>query len=163
VTVTRAGRLVLFVLAAASPGWIAATEEPQSPGVESAEEILRAPPSESSYGETRRCLRSNRIDRTRVLSNQHIVFETSRTERWLVQMPIPCPGLRAGSALAFERKGPDVCAMDIVRVIVNTGMGAGQRGAACQLAPFERVSQDQVDALRQAIAAERRGKPAAGG
>lgn len=124
------------------------------PPAETAEEIMRADPGENDYGTAERCLRSDRIVRTRVLGDRHIAFEMRGDERWLVQLPVPCPALRPGVKLAFERGGPRLCEFDDVRVLIETGSTA-RLGPSCRLAEFESVTPDQIAALRQALRQQR--------
>ena len=145
------GRICIFgALALACALAVAAVEEPPAPA-ETAEEILRADPDETDYGTANKCIRSQRVVRTRILSNRHIVFEMPRSERFLVTLPMPCPELRPGAKLAFERGGPRLCEFDDVRVLIETGLDYARLGPTCRLAHFESVTPDQVDALRQAL------------
>jgi hypothetical protein len=129
-------------------------------GAESPAEILTAEPVEDDYARTEECLVSSRIDRVRILSDRHIVFQTGREEWWLAQLQAPCPWMRASSKLAFEQKGSRLCAFDIARVVDEQRPGMTV-GPACFLPRFESVTPDQVDALRQALKDAKRGKATA--
>jgi hypothetical protein len=146
--------LSVWGTAVGTEGGDAAAQSPAQP--ETVEDILKADPEENDYGTHEKCIRSQRIVRTRVLSNRHILFEMPRSERWLVTLPLPCPQLYPGSKLAFERGGPRLCEFDDVRVLIETGMATARLGPTCRLANFESVTPAQVDALRQALRQQRK-------
>jgi hypothetical protein len=148
----------LAALATSMPLVLHGAEAAAPTGVESAEQIIATPATDESYLDTYRCLRADKIARTRVLSNRHVVFEMRRAERWLVQLPVACPGLTPGTRVALQRGGSGLCDTDFVRPIQETGLGTGRLGPPCRLARFEPVTREQVEALRQAL----RGDNAAG-
>jgi hypothetical protein len=146
------GRIAMSLALACAAPYLAAVEESAAANqAETVEEILRADPDQSDYGTAEKCIRSQRIVRTRVLSNRHILFELPRGERWLVTLPMPCPELRPGAKLAFERSGPRLCEFDDVRVLIETGLDTARLGPTCRLSTFESVTPEQVEALRHVL------------
>jgi len=146
------GPLAMSLALVCAAPHVAAAEASAPPSrAETVEEILRADPDQSDYDTAEKCIRSQRIVRTRVLSNRHILFELPRDERWLVTLPMPCPELRPGAKLAFERSGPRLCEFDDVRVLIETGLDTARLGPTCRLSTFESVTPEQVDALRHAL------------
>lgn len=128
----------------------------------SVEDVVTEAASDDDYIEAKKCLRADTIDRIRPLSDRHIVLETGRNERWLLQLPMRCPGLRPDAKLAFEQHGFNVCEWDFVRVVYDDGLAGATLGARCRLPKFESVTRDQVDALRVELKNRRRGaRPAA--
>lgn len=120
------------------------------------DEILAAETVADDHVESRRCIRSDGIDRIDVLSGSHIVFQTSRTERWLVQLSMRCPGLAPSSKIALEQNQFRLCEFDTVRVVYDNPIGGIDLGPRCQLGQFEAVSPEQVAALREEFAARKR-------
>lgn len=120
------------------------------------DQILDEESVADDHVETRRCIRSDGIDRIDVLSGSHIVFQTSRTERWLVQLSMRCPGLSPSSKIALEQNQFRLCEFDTVRVVYDNPIGGVDLGPRCQLGKFEAVSAEQVAALREELAARNR-------
>lgn len=96
-----------------------------------------------------RCLHLSRLERTEVLNNRQILFETRGGHHYLNTLPHPCPGLRRNSTLLFRTSIDLVCDVDVVTVL--DGYGWGMRpGASCGLGKFEPVDADEVKQLREA-------------
>ena len=132
---------------AAAPSAPASTD-PASPAAAptgpSVDEILSSNDT-GEYAKTRKCLHTDSIRQTRVLNESYIVFETTRTERWLAKLAPSCPGLRPDSLLAFDTRNPQLCAWDSVRVVLDQGGsrpgaafldGMGPTGALGSATPF---------------------------
>jgi uncharacterized protein DUF6491 len=115
------------------------------------DEILSNNGDAGDYAKTQRCLRSDAIEHTRILNDRYIVFETSRTERWLVKLDQPCPGLAPHATLEFDARPTGICEWNDLRVITSYGPGFPTRGPPCRLPAFQPVTQEQVDALREAL------------
>jgi len=135
--------LLLAVIAGAS----GAAEAPPS-----VDDILAGNTNDGGYAKTQHCLRLDSISRTRILNDRYVVFETGRSERWLAKLPQKCPMLRPDSKLEFDTRDSRVCQWDEVRVLIETSPGRFPTpGPPCQLPEFHQISQQQVDALREAL------------
>ena len=154
-------RWTMYVLAALLLG-VRADADP-TPDVDA---ILSSSGDTGDYAKTQKCLRSDAIQHTRILNDRYIVFETSRTERWLVKLDQPCPGLAPHATLEFDTRPSGICEWNDVRVVRDSGLGSdylggfgypgggtglAQRGPPCRLPAFQPVTQAQVDALREAL------------
>jgi hypothetical protein len=117
----------------------------------SVDDVLSGKTNDGEYTSTKRCLRSDSIVRARPLNDRYIVFETGRTERWLAKLTQPCPQLRPDAKLMYETRNDLICEWDDVRVMFDNGLAAPTLGPRCQLPSFQQITQQQVDALRQAL------------
>jgi hypothetical protein len=118
----------------------------------SVDAILSGATNDGGYAKTQRCLRTDMISRTRVLNDRYIVFETGRSQRWLAKLGQACPMLRPDSKLQFDVRDPRLCQWDAVRVLLDNGPGRFPTpGPPCQMPEFQEVTQQQVDALREAL------------
>ncbi|NJN51650.1 MAG: hypothetical protein HC809_07575 [Gammaproteobacteria bacterium] len=79
------------------------------------------------------------------------MFETSRSERWLVQLGMRCPGLTPSSQVALEKDQFRLCEFDSVRVAYSNPFGGIELGPRCQLARFESVTDAQITVLREQL------------
>ena len=119
------------------------------------DDILSSKTNDGDYAKTQRCIRGDAIMQTRILNDRYIVFETGRSERWLVKLSQTCPGLNPDSKLQFETRSARLCEWDDVRVLLDNGIGYPMPGPRCQLPSFQQVSKEQVDQLREALKLER--------
>ncbi len=104
---------------------------------------------------TERCLATSRIRTHEVLDAQHLVFVMSNKERYLVQFPHRCIGLRRGNAISYETRSSRLCKMDSIRPLEYRG-SAIERGIPCYIDEFQKVTPEQVDFLKEALRAQRK-------
>lgn len=119
--------------------------------------ILSEPASEDEYGGATRCLRTSDFRRVEILDSKRLVFYGRGDARWLNQLPKPCPGLRRNDTLRFDMRSSRLCQHDGFGSVDPFGPSMG---ISCYLAQFEPVSPEQVEMLKDALRAEREGRPA---
>jgi hypothetical protein len=110
--------LILPLLLVAAPA-LAQTEAPA------------APP------ETRQCLQLTQVRSNSVVDDQTIDFELRDGSVWRSRLPRSCPGLNFNRAFTYSTTIPQLCNVDIIRVIVQGNPGI--IGASCGLGKFERL------------------------
>lgn len=135
----------------------ASSDAPQASLEERARDILSEPASEEGYSDATRCIRAADFRRVEILDSQRLVFYGRGDTRWLNQLPRPCPGLRRRDTLRFDMRGHRLCQHDGFASVDS--FGSGMRSVECYLAPFEPVSPEQVEMLKDALRAEREVKP----
>ena len=116
-----------------------------------AEQILANPLKESDYARKVRCLAAARYRRVEIVGNMALAFHGRRDEVWLNVLPRRCPGLRKNMVLAIERGSLRVCARDRFR-----GLSPGSLDlptSICALGPFEPMTREHLDAMRDALVA----------
>ncbi|RMF17876.1 MAG: hypothetical protein D6757_00620 [Alphaproteobacteria bacterium] len=89
-------------------------------------------------GRTARCLHLERIDTTKILDRQHILFRMRGGQLYLNTLPHACPGLTRDRALSYSLSMPELCDLDIVTVIDT---GTHQEVGSCGLGKFEEVKE----------------------
>lgn len=112
------------------------------------EQILNQDPQKEDYVEERNCLSVHRIRTVKVLDDQHVVFETRRGKRYLVQFKHRCFGLKANRPISYEVNSSQVCKFDSIRGLENFG-GRLQPGQRCQIPGFQSISEEQVVLLKE--------------
>lgn len=128
---------------------------------DAADEVL--PPLEELFGRgaedpgdyQERCINTRNIRTHRILDAQHIVFEMRRGELFLVQFPRRCFGLRRGDPITYRSTSARLCKLDDIRPL-QFGHRGMEPGFPCFIPGFQRVSEDQVGYLKEAISARRR-------
>lgn len=110
--------LILLLLLVAAPA-LAQTEPPA------------APP------ETRNCLQLMQIRSNTVVDGQAIDFRLRDGSVWRNRLPRACPTLGFNQAFSYSTSIPQLCNVDIIRVIVQGNPGI--IGASCGLGKFERL------------------------
>ena len=146
----------LFLSATASAAQMSSDEkgEEQASSSDSAEagptleQILNQDPQKEDYVEERNCLSVHRIRTVKVLDDQHVVFETRRGKRYLVQFKHRCFGLKANRPISYEVNSSQVCKFDSIRGLENFG-GRLQPGQRCQIPGFQSISEEQVVSLKK--------------
>ncbi len=101
-----------------------------------------------------RCINTRNIRTHRILDSQHIVFEMRRGELFLVQFPRRCFGLRRGDPISYESTSARLCKLDDIRPL-QFGHRGMEPGFPCFIPGFQRVSEDQVNFLKEALQARR--------
>jgi hypothetical protein len=172
-----ASLLLLALLAQLAPALVAAeTEDPaaadapevseaaESEGIEDLDAAVREileRPVEDEEVDSNRCINRAQISRTIVLDERRIAFVLrGGNEIWLNQLRTRCPGLRDGMALEIQGgTSMRLCRMDSIAGIDMSmaRMRVDPRiTGTCLLGDFERISEDQLSLLREALQEERR-------
>jgi hypothetical protein len=96
-----------------------------------------APPAApEAVPETRQCLSVAAIRGSNVVNSRTIDFTLRDGSVWRSRLPQPCPQLGTERAFSYQTGIPQLCAQDIITVIVP--VSGTLSGARCGLAPFEK-------------------------
>jgi hypothetical protein len=82
------------------------------------------------------CIPLQRIQSTRVLDDQTILFELTGKETLVNRLPHRCPGLGFEKGFGYKTSISQLCSQDIIWVLTHMGSGL-ERGASCGLGSFE--------------------------
>jgi hypothetical protein len=91
------------------------------------------------------CIPLQRIQNTRVLDDQTILFELRGNETLVNRLPHHCPGLGFEKSFGYKTSISQLCSQDIIWVITHVGSGL-DRGASCGLGKFEPYVAPETDA-----------------
>lgn len=78
------------------------------------------------------CIRHQSIRRTKVLDDNHIIFEMRNKKYFLNTLDHHCPRLGLERAITYNIRGGRLCNVDVVSVLDSLGIGA-----TCFLGKFE--------------------------
>ena len=93
--------------------------------------------SEPAPPETLNCLQLMQIRSNTVVDGQTIDFRLRDGSVWRNRLPRACPTLGFNQAFSYSTSIPQLCNVDIIRVIVQGNPGI--IGASCGLGKFERL------------------------
>lgn len=104
----------------------------------------RAPvsPAARVVGEPTNCIPRSQFRETRIRDDSTIDFMRTSTTGWRNTLSNRCPGLRSANAFTFRSTGSQVCSVDVIHVLQNTG-GRPSRGAGCGLGQFVPIEIDR--------------------
>jgi len=91
--------------------------------------------AEASVATDKRCLPISGIASTRVVDNQHIVFQMRNGDAWMNELPRKCPGLSKRDPIMYKTSQSQLCDLDIITVLNSAG-GGYMPGASCGLGRF---------------------------
>ncbi len=97
----------------------------------------------------RHCLSLIRIKNSYVLDKNSILFKTVNNEYYVNRLPHACPGLTRTSPIMYRTSLNELCDLDIITVLDNTGFGLLPQ-ASCGLGLFSPVSEAEALALKKA-------------
>lgn len=100
----------------------------------------------------KRCLDLIRIENTTVVDNKHIVFHLSGGQMYLNTLDHPCVGLNDHDPFSYEARMDQLCDLDMITVLHQQGGMLVRSGPSCGIGKFEKVTKDQVDMLKRAVA-----------
>jgi len=89
-------------------------------------------------GELTNCIQPNRIHDTRVLDDQHILFDMVGSQYYINELPNKCNSLGVYKAFSYQVRGSSLCSMDSIKVFTNSPAA----GSTCGLGKFEEVTKD---------------------
>ncbi len=84
-------------------------------------------------GKVERCISVNRIDRSDVIDDYHILFEMKGKKAYLNKLPRRCSRLGFERAFSYKLHNSRLCNVDIITVFDSTG---GIQGPSCGLGKF---------------------------
>lgn len=121
------------------------------------EALLAETPEEPDYQTTERCISRRQVTHYEVLDSSLMLVHGRRGKVWINQFPRKCVGLRRDMTFVQEVRGSQVCANDSFYARQQwEGLGGiGLRGANlgsvhCAFAPFERVTAQQAEMIKEA-------------
>jgi len=91
------------------------------------------------------CIPLQRIESTKVLDDQTILFELRGNETLVNRLPHRCPGLGFEKSFGYKTSISQLCSQDIIWVVTHMGSGL-DRGASCGLGRFEPYVAPETDA-----------------
>ena len=135
-------------------GCLVAAEESELEFSPEIEKLLNETSDEDAYTNSLRCLPVRSVRATRILDDQHVVFEMPRKTYYLVRFEHRCFGLRRDSALIYETRSMQLCRMDPIRAGNATGIGT-DIGPPCRIPGFTEVTREQVALLSDTLKNQR--------
>ncbi|HNP37019.1 MAG TPA: DUF6491 family protein [Woeseiaceae bacterium] len=112
-----------------------------------AEPVTRHAATGDDNSDAVHCLSTIRIKQSDVLDNQNILFEMTDRSTFLNVLPYPCPGLSPQKPFMYRTSINQLCDLDIVTVLDNTGFGL-MPGASCGLGDFRPIDEAAAKALK---------------
>lgn len=103
--------------------------------------------ADGEFGESQKCVNTNRISHTKIIDDRTIVFHMYGSVTYLNRLPRRCNGLRTAGAFSYDLRTPRLCDIDTIRVVDYFG-GAMRAGIGCPLGEFQLISDEQLDLLR---------------
>lgn len=120
--------------------------------------LLAEDTGDTDYQTTERCISRRQVTRYEVLDSNLMLVHGRRGKVWINQFQHKCVGLRRNMTLVQEVRGSQVCANDsfYARQHWERLDGIGRRGANlgsvhCSFAPFELVSVEQANIIKEAV------------
>lgn len=96
-----------------------------------------------------RCVALSRISNTEVVDDQNILFHMRGGDIFVNRLPYRCPGLRRDRIIMYRTSVQQLCDLDVITVLDNTGFGFTP-GPSCGLGRFYPVSREEADNLKKA-------------
>jgi hypothetical protein len=97
-----------------------------------------------------RCVALNRVSNTEVIDDQNILFHMRGGDIFVNRLPYRCPGLRRDRVIMYRTSAQQLCDLDVITVLDNTGFGFTP-GPSCGLGRFYPVSKEEADKLKKAL------------
>ncbi len=92
------------------------------------------------------CLSLTRVERTRVLDDQTILFYMRDDRVYRNFLPRKCPGLAQQNRFSYESSTGQLCNVDTVTVLEQWA-GRLEAGFTCRLGDFHPISPDEIEDL----------------
>ncbi|SIN59720.1 hypothetical protein SAMN02745824_0253 [Parasphingorhabdus marina DSM 22363] len=92
----------------------------------------------TEIGEPENCIRRSQIRSTDVISDSIIDFKMRGGDIYRNTLPNRCSGLAFEEAFSYRTSVNQLCSVDIIRVIDNSGGGIRERNA-CGLGKFQKI------------------------
>ena len=98
----------------------------------------KTPEPVRAIGEPKNCVSIPQIRLTKVIDNSTIDFRMAGGKTYRNSLPQSCPGLKFEDRFSYRTSLSQLCNVDIVRVLHDTG-GQLTDGAGCGLGKFQMV------------------------
>jgi hypothetical protein len=144
-----------------------APEEEQDDLEAAVSEILSRPVDDDDYGEAERCISSAQYRTIEVLDERRVAFVGRGGRIWLNQLRTVCAGLHRRHAIELHSSGMRTCRQDAFygvdalahgfmrRDVLGRpdplGAHAARQTPRCLLGDFERISEEQLALLKEAL------------
>ena len=119
-------------------GCAAAGSDRGEPSAASDEQAVRM------IGEPKSCIMRSSIRSTDVVDDQTIDFRMNNGDIYRNRLPQKCNGLGFEEAFSYETSTSQLCSVDIIRVLDQTGGRLDTRGA-CGLGQFQKIEKIPQD------------------
>ena len=93
------------------------------------------------------CVGLSRIDRTRIVDDQTILFYMRGGDIFVNRLPRRCVGLKRADSYTYATSLTQLCNTDIIRVLERFGGSLPRPGIACGLGFFSPITPEAVDLL----------------
>ena len=94
------------------------------------------------------CLSVSRIDKTKAIDDQNIIFYARGNRAYRNHLPRKCPGLERENRFAYRTSVGRLCSTDTITVLEQFGVGF-RNGFTCRLGEFVPLSPAEVEELEQ--------------
>jgi hypothetical protein len=94
------------------------------------------------------CLSVSRIDKTKAIDDQNIIFYARGDRAYRNHLPRKCPGLERENRFAYRTSVGRLCSTDTITVLEQFGVGL-RNGFTCRLGEFVPLSPAEVEELEQ--------------
>ena len=98
--------------------------------------------------ESERCISLIRLESTDVVDERNILFHMRDGTIYRNRLTHSCPGLRFDDTLMYRNTVGQLCDLDRVTILNDTGFGF-TRGASCGLGEFYPITDDEAEALKE--------------
>lgn len=123
---------LIGVLAVSS---LAAGDEDKASSKEEMSKLEKAMVKYDRTGEMKSCVSPSRIRHTRVVDNEHIIFEMRGSKVYLNTLPRSCPRLGYHKSIKYTVRAGSLCRNDIFEVFDSAGL----IGTSCTFGEFEKL------------------------
>ena len=101
-------------------------------------------------GDTRRCLSTRRIRRTRIIDDRNILFYMPGKVVYHNILRQPCNGLEREGRFSYKTSAGSLCSSDVIFVLYDGALGGLREGNACGLGVFHEITREDATALLEA-------------
>ncbi len=102
-----------------------------------------------------KCVSLNRIKRTEIIDDRHIIFYMRSGEIFKNQLTNRCVGLRPRETIMYRPSINRLCSLDFITVLRRTGFGFTQ-GPSCGLGEFYPTDEFAVAKLKEQAEIQRK-------
>ena len=97
---------------------------------------------------SRTCISTRRIRRTRVIDDRSILFYVTGRDVYHNILPAACNGLRRENRFSYQTNGSQLCSRDAISVLFDHSWGL-RTGARCGLGLFHKITREDAKALME--------------
>ena len=101
-------------------------------------------------GDTRRCLNTRRIRRTRIVDDRNVLFYMPGSVVYHNILRQSCNGLKREGRFSYKTSAGNLCSSDIIYVLFDGAFGGLREGNACSLGVFHEITREDATALLEA-------------